>query len=106
QLDITTPYPGNHLHYDYPCSDYTTIFDELPTGYTWHYYSNNATGFWAAPETVRHLYGSHGSPNLSIVPSAVLTAISSGTLANLVYVIPRGPQSDHPGVNHVATAGS
>ena len=106
QVNITTPYPGNHSHSDFPCSDYATIFDELPASYSWHYYANNATGFWAAPNTIRHLYSSGGSPNLSIPPSGVLTAIKSGTLANLVYVIPKSVQSDHPGANHVATAGS
>ncbi|MBV9104291.1 MAG: hypothetical protein JO060_11930 [Candidatus Eremiobacteraeota bacterium] len=106
QIDVTTPYPGNESHADFPCLDYMTIFDELPTGYTWHYYSNSIGGFWAAPNAVRHLYGTKGSPNMSTVPSAVLSDISAGKLANLAFVIPTYNQSDHPGPNHVATAGS
>ncbi|MBV9104292.1 MAG: hypothetical protein JO060_11935 [Candidatus Eremiobacteraeota bacterium] len=106
QIDVTMPYPGKVAHDDFPCLDYPTIFDELPSGYTWHYYSNSVGGFWAAPNSVRHLYGTSGSPNLTTVPSAVLSDISAGTLANLVYVIPTYNQSDHPGPGHVATAGS
>lgn len=92
----------------YPCFEHNTLADLLPPGITWKYYTPNAGSIWTAPNAIQHIcqpnlpyggqcVGSEWTANVDLVPSDVLSDVQNCHLRNLVWVIPTGQNSDHPG---------
>ena len=102
QIDMTTPFPGKAGPLARPCKDFRTIFDLLTkAGNTWRYYSAGQN-YWSPTQGIRHLYG---SPNFVQPPSAFLSDIAAGTLADVTFVAPSALTSDHSGLVDDPSAG-
>jgi len=95
----------------YPCLEHGTLTDLLNHArLTWKYYS--PTTSWNAPLAIRHICqpdvvkgvlkctGSHYISDDIHKPPQVLTDIGNCQLANVVWVIPSEPYSDHAGGNN------
>jgi phospholipase C len=85
----------------YPCFDRPALPDLIQAkGLTWHYYvSHLGPGLWNAPDAIKHIReGSQYSTDVVAPPSQVLTDISNGDLANVVWVTPTAQASDHAGI--------
>jgi len=95
----------------YPCMDHPTLTDELDaSGITWKYYAPGPGSLWTGPNAIQHLCGPNAAlPNATACTSAdwvnnvvldetqVLLDIPAGKLAQVTWVIPNGPDSDHAG---------
>lgn len=91
----------------YPCFEHGTLTDLLnAAGLTWRYYTPTATSMWTAPNAIQHmcLPGTEKDKpaclgtdwqNVILNPPQILNDIASGNLANVSWVIPSGPYSDH-----------
>jgi phospholipase C len=89
---------GEELQETYPCYDRPTLMDlATDKGLTWRYYEwRTGPGLWNAPDAILHLEeGSQFSTEVVAPPSKVLTDISSGALASIVWVTPTAKASDH-----------
>jgi phospholipase C len=81
------------------CFDYKAIPDEITAaGLTWRYYAA-ALDFlhrpiWVPTDYIQHLTG---NPNVKFPETAVLNDIASGQLANVTWITPSLPNSDHSG---------
>ena len=98
---------GTDLPGPYPCFDYETIADILDANdVSWRYYAPKAgyTGYiWSAYDAVRHIrFGPDWTNNVIEPNSQVLTDIQNGKLAQMTWVIPDYPYSDHAGKNSTA----
>ena len=77
------------------------LFDGASPAVSWKYYTpaiGDAGGIWSAFDViypVRH--GPEWSTNVISPQTTILTDISSGTLAQMSWVIPDSADSDHPG---------
>ena len=95
-LSLHTTYPGQTMSTPL-CRDHQTIFDTaVAQGFTWRYYAawgKKHKNLWAPTQAIQHLYN---SPYFVPNPSAILTDISNGTLANIAFVTPISSNSDHP----------
>jgi len=77
---------------------------------TWKYYNPGAKSIWTAPNWIQEICQPNSSytqctgpewmKNLVMTPSHVLSDIVACNFANVVWVIPTGQNSDHPGVGH------
>jgi phospholipase C len=81
------------------CFDYRALPDEIAAaGLTWRYYAARRDflhrPIWVPTEYIKHLYG---SPNVIFPETTVLTDIASGQLANVTWITPSLPNSDHSG---------
>ena len=76
-----------------------TLMDLLDqAGIPWRYYAGNLNSIWTAPNAIQHLTTTPADWQNVVTPSSqVLTDIAAGKLAQVVWVIPGGLQSDHPG---------
>ncbi len=106
-----------------PCFDHATLSDLLEgAGLTWKYYTNDFYDIWTAPNGIQHIClpqnvnppaqctNSDFTNHVVNRPSLILTTISPVTsnghrqtncgLANVSWVIPNEPWSDHPGLGH------
>ena len=94
----------------FPCFEHNTIPDVLPAGLTWKYYAPSAGSIWTAPDAINHIcqpdlpvggkcVGPEWVKNVVLAPQNVLTDIGKCALANVVWVIPKGQNSDHANVN-------
>jgi phospholipase C len=102
---------GTDLPGVYPCFDYQTIGDLLDQkGISWRYYAPVAvinrtkiTSIWSAFDAVKHIrYGPDWDRNVITPDTAILKDIAKGDLAQVTWVVPAFPYSDHPGVNATA----
>jgi phospholipase C len=97
----------------YPCFEHPTLTDSLDTnGLTWRYYAPSAGSIWTAPASIEHIcqqqtvngvltcMGPIWVNNMVIPETQVLTDIANGNLAQVSWVIPNGPYSDHAQVNN------
>lgn len=95
-VSLQTTYPGQTMSTPL-CRDHQTIFDTaVAQGYTWRYYAawgKKHKNLWAPTQAIQHLYN---SPYFVPNPSAILTDIANGTLANVAFVTPISSNSDHP----------
>ncbi len=89
---------------DFPSSSsYTTIADLLDAHQvTWKYYvpplKTNFGGLMNAYDVIATVrYGSEWTTNISMPQTNIFGDITSGSLANVSWVIPDEPDSDHPG---------
>jgi phospholipase C len=100
----------------YPCFEHPTLTDSLDAAnLTWRYYSPLVGYIWTAPTAIQHMCQPNNpppngtacvgpdytgsNPKVSISSTQVLTDISSGNLASVVWVIPTGQASDHASIN-------
>jgi phospholipase C len=92
---------GNESQEIYPCFDHPTLADLLDdAGISWKYYTPSAGTIWTGPNAIYHLrYGPDWDNDVVLHPPQVLTDIANGQLANVSWVIPNGPESDHAGTN-------
>ena len=83
----------------YPCFDRPSLTDLIDSKQlTWRYYQYKVgPGLWNGLDAIKHVrYSSEYSQDVVSPPSQVLTDISNGTLANVVWVTPTAKASDHP----------
>lgn len=90
---------GNQTVNIFPCFEHMTLMDLLDqAGTSWRYYAGNLNSIWTAPNAIQHLTTTPADWQNVVTPSSqVLTDIAAGNLAQVVWVIPGGLQSDHPG---------
>jgi phospholipase C len=92
---------GNESQTTYPCFEHQTLMDLLDAReHSWKYYTNRADSIWNAPNSIKHIRLGSGWQNVIVPESQVLNDISSGTLADVSWVNPNSPDSDHPGNNN------
>jgi phospholipase C len=85
--------PDGAYSFTYPCFTHDTLVDLLvAAGLSWKYYATKGEGYWYAPNSISTLYTEpfYTSPT-------VLTDIQKCQLANVSWVTPTGPNSDHGG---------
>jgi phospholipase C len=103
---------GNESQTQYPCFEHATITDLLSArGISWRYYAPTAGSIWTGPDAIQHIcqpQSQNGQLVCTgsewknvIVPGGrqVLTDIAKGQLPQVSWVIPNGPDSDHPSIN-------
>jgi phospholipase C len=76
---------------------------------SWKYYTPGSNNIWTAPNLYQQIChpngnftkctGSEWTKNVDLVPADVLTDIGNCNLRNMIWVIPTGQNSDHPGAN-------
>jgi len=87
-----------------PCLDPVTLADLIEAaGLSWKYYAQSKYTLWNAPIAIEHICQPSGSVcagadyNVITPPTAILTDIAKGTLADISWVTPGSGYSDHPG---------
>ena len=90
---------GSENYKQYPCFDHQTVLDLLDAkGISWKYYEPRIGGFWDGPDAISHIRNSPTDWARVVKPETkVLTDIAAGTLPQVSWVIPNGPNSDHSG---------
>lgn len=95
----------------YPCFEHATLSDLLDAaGVSWKYYTPGPNSIWTAPNAIDHICqpnqptggtceGPEWLSNVVLNPKQVLTDIPACTLPGVSWVIPSGPNSDHPNSN-------
>jgi phospholipase C len=91
---------GQDVAGPFPCFDYPTLGDELDRhGITWRYYApqlQTTGGIFSAYDAIRHIrYGSDWTIDVISPETTVLNDIASGNLAQVTWVVPSFPNSDH-----------
>jgi phospholipase C len=93
--------PNNGQRNDiFPCVDIPTLPDELnAAGDTWRYYSATRTAYgfiWSVLDSISHIrYGPQWDTNVLDVNNFT-TDVANGQLADVTWITPTGPVSDHP----------
>jgi phospholipase C len=84
-----------------PCFEHPTIMDLLDAKHvSWRYYNAASTGFWSAPDAIRHLrYGSDWK-NVIAPETTIKSDIAAGTLPAVSWVTPTAAESDHAASNN------
>jgi phospholipase C len=85
----------------FPCFNYATIANELDAAsLPWMYYApavNASGGIWSAYDAVRSIrYGNDWNTNVVSPETQVLNDVAAGKLADVTWVTPSMPNSDHP----------
>jgi phospholipase C len=114
-IDTSQPFPnGNEFQWGgQECMDRPTLADLLNSaGLTWRYYAAQDGSIWTAPDAIQEICtpttgplnqlacnGSQWNSNVVLEGSGaqIITDIQAGNLANVTWVIPTGPNSDHAG---------
>ncbi|HET9919664.1 MAG TPA: alkaline phosphatase family protein, partial [Ktedonobacteraceae bacterium] len=79
-------------YWAYPCYNINTVPQELTAaGDSWRYYSS--VNSWDSPIEVQPIAK---SPNNIRNPNQFITDVKNGNMANVSWVIPNTPSSDHP----------
>jgi phospholipase C len=83
----------------YPCFERPVLSDLVDAkGLTWRYYQDGmGEGLWKAMDSIRHVRYGGDYAYVTTPPDAILTDIKNNNLANVVWLTPRGPYSDHAG---------
>jgi phospholipase C len=84
-----------------------TLLDQHTPKLSWKYYTPGSNSIWTAPNWIREICdpnddysqctGLEWKDNVDLVPADVLTDIGACKLRNVIWVIPAGQNSDHPG---------
>jgi len=81
-----------------PCFDYPTLGDELDqVGLTWRFYAAGLTDLWSGYQAVSHIYNGPEWANVIAPNTQFLQDVGNGTLANVTWITPTCPTSDHAG---------
>ena len=92
----------------FPCFEHETMSDLLDgIGVSWKYYTPGTNSIWTAPNAINHIcqpnaptggkcIGPEWTSHVVIGATKILTDISNCKLAQVVWSIPRGQDSDHP----------
>jgi hypothetical protein len=96
---------GNENQTMFPCFDRPALTDLLEGAsppLTWRYYQwETGAGLWSAFDAIKHIrYSPQYASDVILPPSQVLTDITDGQLANVVWVTPTADESDHSGHNN------
>ncbi|MDQ6781297.1 MAG: hypothetical protein M3Z37_09140, partial [Candidatus Eremiobacteraeota bacterium] len=91
---------GQDVPGPFPCFDYPTLGDELDNQHvTWRYYVpglHTTGGNFSAYDAIRHIrYGPDWIGDVISPETQILQDVASGTLAQVTWVIPSFPNSDH-----------
>ena len=86
----------------FPCFDYQTLGDTMDSaGVTWRYYApiiGTSGAIWSAFDAIRHVReGQDWGRNVVSPETRFLTDVSAGSLAQVTWIVPSGPDSDHSG---------
>jgi phospholipase C len=88
----------------FPCFARQSLMNELDAaGLSWKYYqANPGAGIWNAVDGIQSIWSNKSEMAANVISpsSQVLTDIANGKLADVVWVTPTGPASDHPKVNN------
>jgi phospholipase C len=86
-----------------------TLLDNHVPKLSWKYYTPGSNSIWTAPNWIRDICqpnssytactGTEWKNNVDLAPADVLSDIGACNLRNLIWVIPTGQNSDHPGPN-------
>jgi phospholipase C len=86
-----------------------TLLDNHNPQLSWKYYTPGSNSIWTAPNLYQNICNPNGNfskctgPewkfNVDLKPADVLTDIGACKLRNVIWVIPTGQNSDHPGPN-------
>jgi phospholipase C len=83
------------------CMDNQTLGDELDrAGLTWRFYAGklkSTGGLWSGYRSIKHIRYGPDWKNIISPPVRFLTDIKNGHLANVTWITPTWPQSDHSG---------
>jgi len=84
-----------------------SLLDSQVPPLTWKYYNPGTKSIWTAPNWIQEICepdssytictGPEWTNNVEMKPAAVLSDISTCNLRDVVWVIPAGQNSDHPG---------
>ncbi len=92
---------GKETKKAFPCFSRVSLMGEMHKAHvSWHYYQANAgAGLWHAPDAIKAIWRKKRSytTHVTYPSSKVLTDISQGKLASVVWVTPTAPASDHAG---------
>jgi phospholipase C len=91
---------GNESEQVYPCFSRSSLPDLIESkSLTWRYYGyTRRAGLWNAPDAILQLRNSSGYRFKDVAPpSAILTDVAKGDLANVSWVTPTPADSDHAG---------
>ncbi len=92
---------GRETKKAFPCFKRVSLMGEMHrAGVSWHYYQANAgAGLWHAVDAIEPFWKRKSYTTHVTYPSSkVLTDISQGTLASVVWVTPTALASDHGGI--------
>ena len=114
-IDTSEPFPNDN-EFQLPgseCMDRPTLADLLNSaGLTWRYYATTDGDIWTAPDAIQEIClpttgpkdqlacdGTQWNDNVILEGSSaqIITDIQAGDLANVTWVVPTGPNSDHAG---------
>jgi phospholipase C len=85
----------------YPCFEHITLMDLLDNAkLSWRFYAPNLAQIWAAPNSIAHLRNGKDWQYVIGNPAQVLNDISGNQLADVTWVMPQVPSSDHPQENN------
>jgi phospholipase C len=93
---------GNENRQAYPCFDRPALSDLIEAqSLTWSYYqTHGGPGLWNAYDAIMHVRDGGGYRKHVIAPpEQVISDITGGHLADVVWVTPKLAYSDHPGNN-------
>jgi phospholipase C len=93
---------GNEVPGPFPCFNYRTLADTMDAaGVTWRYYAPSIGGsgsIWSAFDAINHIrFGPDWTQNVVSPQTRILTDVAGGSLAQVTWVVPSAPDSDHPG---------
>ncbi|MBV8601634.1 MAG: hypothetical protein JO359_08750, partial [Candidatus Eremiobacteraeota bacterium] len=91
----------------FPCFTYATLRDSLDNaGLSWRFYTpavvvGTGGAWWSSFDSIHAVrYGPEWHKNVISPAPAILTDLKNGSLANVTWVIPDSPYSDHAGGAH------
>jgi phospholipase C len=89
-----TGQPGPHV---FPCFNRLSIMDLMNArGISWRYYqARGGSGFWNAPDAIKKIRYGPSYTNVIWPPKRALTDIAQGKLAQVTFITPSVPESDH-----------
>lgn len=95
---------GTNLSPVFPCFDYQTAGDLMDAkGVTWRYYAPGVYTIWSVFDAISHIrYGPDWQHDV-VNSQGIFTDLQAGTLAQMTWIVPDYPYSDHAGPG--ATAG-
>jgi phospholipase C len=91
---------GNENQATFPCFDRTALMDLLDQkAVSWTYYQQHpGAGLWEAPDAIYHIrHSKEFAADVISPPSRILTDITAGKLAHVVWLTPTSLESDHAG---------